>query len=454
MVRKATSGHASGRRALAFTLAAGLLFATTARTAASAPHAHAPARSQAPVVVTVWQGWAGDEARAFHALVTRFNVSQSAIQVNTLDNVDYQKLLTSISGGTPPDIAELFSDYLGTFANNNVIQPLDALAGGSGIRLDAFSAQSLAAARYNGKLYGIPFMHDALALYWNKDLFKKAGLDPNRPPQTLGQLETAARKLEAVGSGGKIERLGIDPKGWLTTGLAYDFGGGFASPDGKRITANAPGVVKALAWELSFYHRLGAKNLAAFQSGEGQYASPANPFFRGQLGMTYDGEWLQSFIQRYSPTLHYGVAQLPYPDGMAAMGGTTGLGGGLWVVPKGSKHAAAAMTFIRWLAGNVGNQVDYANALANLPTLTAALDTPAFVSRHPYNKFFLSLATGRNAHYFPATAITTQYQTDLTSAEQDVLFGKTTPAAALAAVQSKDQQALDSALGKGGQGIP
>jgi multiple sugar transport system substrate-binding protein len=125
-----------------------------------------------------------------------------------------------------------------------------------------------------------------------------------------------ARKLEKMGSGGKIVRLGIDPSGMFHA-LTWDYGGEFATANGTKITANSPAAIKALQWELSFYKRLGAKNIAAFQSGEGQYASPANPFFRGQLAMTYDGEWLQAFVQRYAPQLRYGVAELPYPDGMA-----------------------------------------------------------------------------------------------------------------------------------------
>lgn len=447
-------GRTCGKRATALTLVAGLLLAGTATGSAYTPRSHVAARQHAAVTITVWQGWAGDEAKAFHALVARFNATHAAIHVNTLDNVDYQKVLTAISGGTPPDVAELFSDYLGTFANNGVIQPLDRLSTGAGINLSAFSARALNAAHYNGKLYGIPYMNDALALYWNKDIFKQAGLDPNRPPQTLSQLATMARKLEKIGPGGKILRLGVDPKGWIVSGLTYDFGGQFATNNGTKVTADTPASLNALNWESSFYRRLGAKNIAAFESGEGQYASPANPFFRGQLAMTYDGEWLQAFIQRYAPGLHYGVTSLPYPDGMPQMRDSTSLGGGLWVVPKGAKHAAQAMDFVKWLAGNTDTQVSYANALANLPTLTAAVDSTTFVTKHPYNKFFLNLATGRNAHYFPPTAITTQYLTDLGNAEQDVLFGRSTPQKALAAVQSKDQQALNSALGKGGQGIP
>jgi multiple sugar transport system substrate-binding protein len=439
--------------AAAVTLTVGLVATGSLTASARSARAHPTGRTHGPVGVTVWQGWSGDEAKQFHKLVARFNATHAGIHVTTLDNVDYQKLLTSISGGTPPDVAELFSDYIGTFANNGVIQSLDALARSSGIATQTYSSRSLSAGMYRGKLYGIPFLNDALALYWNKDLFKQAGLDPNKPPQTLGQLTQLARKLEKVGSGGKIERLGIDPTGMFSA-LTWDYGGDFAASNATKITANTPAALKALQWELSFYKRLGAKNLAAFRSGEGQYASPANPFFRGQLAMTYDGEWLQAFVQRYAPGLHYGVTMLPYPDGMSQMRGTTSLGGGLWVVPKGAKNPQAALTFIKWLAGTPANQVAYANALANLPTLTAIRDSATFANAHPYNRFFLGLASGPHAHYFPATAVTTQYETDLSTAEQDVLFGKSTPQAALAAVQSKDQKALNSALGKGGPGIP
>src|SRR5205823_10792233 len=212
MHRHTKAGRALSRAA-ALALMAGLLVAGSAGVSARTQRVHLAQRAQAPVTVTVWQGWSGDEAKQFHMLVARFNATHTAIHVNTLDNVDYQKLLTAISGGTPPDVAELFSVYIGTFANNGVIQSLDALAKGTGIDTRAYSSRALSAGLYRGKLYGIPFLNDALALYWNKDLFKQAGLDPTKPPQTLSQLMQVARKLEMIGSGGKILRLGLDPTG-------------------------------------------------------------------------------------------------------------------------------------------------------------------------------------------------------------------------------------------------
>jgi len=404
-------------------------------------------------VVNVWEGWTGLPAKSFHKLVDQYNSGHAGVHIVALDGADYQKLLTSISGGTPPDVAELFTDYLGTFANNGVIQPVDAWAQALKFNLKGFSTPALSPAYYNGKLYGIPFMNDCLALYWNKTVFKAAGLDPNRPPRTLSELLAMARTLDKVGPGGKIERMGFDPTG-LFHELTWDFGGDFAAANNTKITANTPAAIKALTWEQSIYQRLGPKNIAAFESGQGNYASAANPFFRGQLGMTFDGEWLRFFIGHNAPNLQYGVVSFPYPDGMPQMAGTTAMGGGLWVVPKGAKNATAAMAFIQWLTTRQDNQVFYADALTNLPTLKAIRDSSTYKAALPHNDFFLGLAIGPHAHFFPATAVTTQYETDLGKAEQDVLFGKNTPAKALAAVQSKDQAALNSALGKGGGNVP
>src|SRR5579875_19021 len=117
-------------RTVAVAVTGGLLVAGSATGSAEsqgmrlAPHAH----TSGAVTVTVWQGWSGDEAKQFHKLVAKFNATHAGIHVNTLDNVDYQKLLTAVAGGTPPDVAELFSDYIGTFATKGVIQPLDSLA--------------------------------------------------------------------------------------------------------------------------------------------------------------------------------------------------------------------------------------------------------------------------------------------------------------------------------------
>ena len=95
----------------------------------------------------------------------------------------------------PPDFFTLANPaYLGALARNHAIRPLDDLFHSSHLRESDFVPASLRLCRYEGKLYGMPFLIDALALIWNKQAFRDAGLDPEQPPRTMEQTRRLRRE--------------------------------------------------------------------------------------------------------------------------------------------------------------------------------------------------------------------------------------------------------------------
>src|SRR5262249_7907848 len=121
-----------------------------------------------------------------------FSKSHPNIKINWSFNANqYSKLETAIAAGTPPDCAEitLYTGTLGRFIANGALLPLDTYFKKAGISLKEFGATVRDAVTYNGHIYAMPADFDPMALYYNKDMFRKFGLDPNKPPRSWSELE-------------------------------------------------------------------------------------------------------------------------------------------------------------------------------------------------------------------------------------------------------------------------
>jgi len=148
-------------------------------------------RQQEPGVVHLraWTMWGGDEAEAFQVVVDEFNRTHPHIQVHNLAAVEDTKIIRAIVANDPPEIFTLRDPgYLGSLAGNGALLCLDDFFKQSGLRESDYAPGSLSQCRYNGKLYAMIYLMDCFALLWNKDAFREAGLNPDRPPKTLSEL--------------------------------------------------------------------------------------------------------------------------------------------------------------------------------------------------------------------------------------------------------------------------
>jgi len=114
-----------------------------------------------------------------------------------------QKMQAAIAAGNPPDIAQIGYNYIGYVTSTLPYQPIDDLARAYGASdwLTRYPPNILKLAQVGGKQAGMPYSLSDLVVYYNADLFKKAQLDPDRPPQTWDEWQVAAEKLKAVTNG-------------------------------------------------------------------------------------------------------------------------------------------------------------------------------------------------------------------------------------------------------------
>jgi multiple sugar transport system substrate-binding protein len=295
--------------------------------AACTPPASAPEATQAPSggeqesesgsqMLRVWIQW-GDNPQQIQELFNKYT-AETGIKIEVTAPVEDDKILPALTGSNPPDILVLSGgDAAKSYYAEGLVDEMSGAVTSGKIDVEDMFDAPLAQCEHEGKLVCLPWGTDAYALFWNKDMFEAAGLDPEKPPSTMEELVEFADKLTVVGDDGKIEQIGFIPDhSWSHTDLyVRNFGGFWYSDDGLTLTANSQPMIDALTWQQQFYNTYGVDNIQAFSSGFGEYGSPDAPFYSGKVAMMVEGEWQTgpNFIPALKPELNYGVAAFPPP---------------------------------------------------------------------------------------------------------------------------------------------
>jgi multiple sugar transport system substrate-binding protein len=301
---------------------------------------------------------------------------------------------------------------------------------------------------FGGSTWAMPYLTDCYMMLYNKALFRKAGLDPNKPPRTIEQVQALWKKLTLRDSSGKITSLamlptygGPDYVGTYLPVYITMFGGQLASADGKHITANCPQCVQALTWEANYYKTVGVSNVDRFGAyNNPNVGTPQNLFLSGKIAMYISGEWNPKFIQVYgSKHFDYGVVPLPVPA--SNMRNVAQAGGNMGFIMRRSAHPDEAFKFLLWVQ-NEGPTVRFASVLNNVPQIKSALTDP-HLDPNPYYRTFVHQAGTAQIEIFPNLPVSSEYAAELAAIEDKVIHGKMTPKAGLDKVTHDMQTLLD-----------
>ncbi len=312
------------------------------------------------VVVRYWEKWTGLEGQTMQRIVDRFNATIGAaqriwVEYSAVSSIE-QRTLIATAGGDPPDVAGLYDFVVAQYADQGALLPLDELAVRAGIELDAFKPVWLEICRYRGRLYALPSTPYTIALYYNRELFRQAGLDPDRPPLTIGELTEYAVRLTvrepafpaACDGSWRIVQAGFTPStamlGWWPWAWPCFFDGRLW--DGQRCTLDTPAGRMAVRWLAELRQSQGVEPMLAFEATAGAIESAQNPFLSGRLAMVFQGPWMSNWIAKYAPTLDYGVAPFPSlsPDRRNVLASLD-----VFVIPAGARHPREAMVFLGYV---------------------------------------------------------------------------------------------------------
>ena len=160
-------------------------------------------------------GVSGPLNKLMTEMVNDFNTAHPGIKVEPVFAGNYveamAKAMTGVMGGNPPDVAVLDTPELFSLLDRDAIIPLDDMVAQSGGKawLDDFYGAFLLNARANGHIWSIPWQRSTPIFYYNKDLFQKAGLDPNQPPKDWTELVADAQKLTMRDQSGHVTQWGV-----------------------------------------------------------------------------------------------------------------------------------------------------------------------------------------------------------------------------------------------------
>lgn len=396
---------------------------------AAASTAAAPAASTAAGTATLeyWTGWSGYEFDQLKKLVDEYNGEnpEQALNMTTVFG-QYEKVLTAISAGNPPDVVSaVWMRQLPAMASRSALTPIDSYVQAAGINAADFFPQLERSWHYDGKQYGMAVTISSSMLVFNTAAWEAAGLDPAAAPQTLDEFDEQNRKLFKVNNG-TIEQVGYVPTDLYLWGNV--FGGSFYDQANNKITANDPKIVAALDWIAGYAKEYDVTKLDTFSDGFGDYLSANNPLFVGKQAGADAGEWITGIVKQYAPDTKLTFMAPPPPNDGKEM--VTTFDGSIFTIPTGAKAPDASWAFIEWLQ-RPPNLERFASSINNLPTRVASAEKPEFTEPAGY-ELSKELLASPNAQAPLPLPVFDQYFAELQTTVDAARRG-TTPA----------QQALD-----------
>ncbi|HWR12693.1 MAG TPA: ABC transporter substrate-binding protein [Rectinemataceae bacterium] len=343
----------------------------------------------APTQVVFWSALGGNNGKILDAFVKEFNASQNEVEVVNEFQGAYtdveQKLMASIASGKTPDLAMLEISRIPAFVNAKAIAALDGFAAGpNGIDLKDFVQGLLEESRIDGKLYSLPQSRSMPVFYYNKDMFRAAGINADKAPANWKEIREAAIKVTAA-DGSRIG-FGIQTGNpWWYFQTAIESYGAQVSTleNGKPVpTFNSPEAVAALQW---WYDLVKKDKAAKLYVGKGltSWELLQADFISGKVGMMYiTTGWMGNILKNSG--FEVGVGPLAAgPTGARRI--PTG-GNGI-VIPANSPKAKqdAAWKFLKWLT-DTKQTANWAMQTGYMPLRISAGNSPemkAYIAKNP-----------------------------------------------------------------------
>lgn len=268
----------------------------------------------AKIRATVWVGQAERDALAKMTdtyLQKQSNVTVEWINIQGGGPYGRDKLQTMIAGGDAPDLMMLNTGQFEGLASRNILRALDDLVRTDGLDLNIFWPQAIEGSKYQGKLYALPRDMSNVILYYNKDLFDKAGVAYPTDDWTWDHFLEASKKLTLdKDKDGKVDQWGFGLLNvvWVWAGFVWGNGGEILSADRKQCNLQDPKTVEAL----KFYFGLLTEHKVAPPPGAlPEQASATDWFLTQSVGLGLFGPWYRPSLVNNQKPFKWDVAFPP-----------------------------------------------------------------------------------------------------------------------------------------------
>jgi len=368
-----------------------------------------------PVTIQLWSFYSSGEFKKYCEVLQDFHQKYPWISIQHTGGKSDQDIFRAVNSGTAPDLAITSGpDNVAKFCSANTYTNLATYLQNDNIDLAAIVPDAaLRYTSYNGDQCSLPVLSDAYGLYYNKDMFSKAGIAT--VPKTLSELETDAKKLTVFNADGSIKVAGYVPlQSFYESTQLYngDYSGGiWYDQNGNSAFASDPSWANLLQWEKGFiadvygsdgYHKL--QEFFSKLGGPDSEWSSSHGFETEQVAMMMDGEWRNAFIADDGSKVNYGTAPFPVADDTPDLYGAGQIGGDVVGIPSNAKNPDAAWLLLKYLALDTSAEVKLATILKNVPTTFESLKDPELNSDEHF-KVFLQIFGNAHSGYKPLTPI-------------------------------------------------
>ena len=398
------------------------------------------------VEIEYWQYSFAPRVDAMNILIGLFEVANPGIKVVHNSDLPYADFRTELAASAPagvgPDVVTLFYGWIPAFVDAGYLVPLPEDAFSEDFILETFSPM-VANSKFEGSYWAIPTAVRSLALFWNKDIFADAGLDPDTPPATLDELLEMAIATTQYDGDMKdvlsITQMGHAPAPdaqdhhWFREVLVRQFGGAPYSDDGRTVTYNSEEGCAAFSWLSSFEteHMTGSDDILD---------GATNAFVNGESAIHVDGSFRVGTIRGNNPDLNYGVAELPVgPNGERHTFGSYWTHGITRRANDDPARLEAAIKFLEFITSPPAGTL-WVNIVGELPAQATAAADEGILSDPILGAFSAGLA------YSHATAFVDEsaQKTVIVDAFDNVRMGGMDPCDALDEAAAAEQELIDN----------
>mgnify|MGYP001062038231 CR=1 FL=1 len=376
---------------------------------------------KAPVEIQFWHAMGGELSSVITTQIDAFNKSQKDVVVKPIFQQSYdvtgQKLQAAIVAGDVPDIVQLNTRVWPTFAKNGALLPLDNyIKNDPDIKFEDFKKGLMVNTALGGKQYTLPYNRSTPLLYYNKNIMKEIGVDPENPVKTWDDLVQVAKKSSVIKEG-KVERFGFaaSMSGWYFYSLAWSNGGDILSGDMKTVLFDKPEAARGLQLWSDMINKdkimsppVGGTSTSGSTAGE----SLNQNFFNGKIALFISSTADLSQFEK-NAKFDLGVSFLPKFKEYATPTG----GANLAILAKTSKEKQdAAWRFIKYMTSK-DQTVFFSQKTGYLPVRESAEKSPEmqqYYKEHP--NFTVALKQLDYAKEVPSLESTSRIEAEINKA--------------------------------------
>jgi multiple sugar transport system substrate-binding protein len=391
------------------------------------------AKSNKTITITAWvRDYTLDQASPYKTAAAAFEKLHPNVKIKLSGvpyDAQYQRIVLSKAGGPQADIMQVDTIWLGQMATQGFAGNLDSQYAKWRGKSD-IPTRYLKSSKWKGHYYGVWLNTDVRILLWNKQIFRKAGLNPNKPPRTWAQMVSMAKVIQAkepgvwgVGFPAQAEEATAD----LTYPLIWMGGGDVLNKNWTKAAFNSPAGVRAVQWESDLVnkYKVTPKDVLTQNSDD-----IGNGIDAGRYAMepTFGGTGYGSFPDANTPAkfrAKFGNALPPLCPGCKPASGS---GGWLLIVNKKSKYRDLAFQYMTMVT-NGKNSLPFDIASGVTPVRKSITSKYKVLPGYPY--FGVSTRAIKVTHFAPYVPPYEKIVTQIYTAIQKAVAGNATPKQAL-----------------------